>query len=106
MHVRHQLGQPPECVDQVITEANGVRRREAKTAQSRNRMNRLKQLNKWRKPLLGFREFMTPVKIHDLPEQRDLPYSATYQSFHFPHDLLDAARPFGAARAWHDAKRA
>ncbi len=98
MDVLDQLRQPRERLDQILPEADGMRRGEPDALNPLDPMDRLEQLDERRLPV-PYGKLMPPVQIDDLPQQRHLPHAARRQSSHLFDDLRDSP---GCARrrAW------
>ena len=103
MEVIDQFWQARVGVDQIFTKSDRMRRSEAKTLQTLDFVDGIKQLHKWTL-IADLRKLVTAVEVYDLTEQGHFFYAARNKLADFGEDLLDCAAPLSAARLGHDAK--
>src|SRR5439155_20011679 len=96
-------GQARECVDQVITESDRMRRSKAEPLKPVDPVHRFEQLHKWAF-IVDLRNSVPAVQIHNLSEQRDFLHSARHQIAYFAHDLIYRTTTLRSARLRDDAK--
>ena len=75
MEVIDQFWQAPVGVDQIFTKSDRMRRSEAKTLQTLDFVDGIKQLHKWTL-IADLRKLVTAVEVYDLTEQGHFFYSA------------------------------
>src|SRR5438094_3342215 len=80
-----------------------MRRCEAQSFETIDRMHGFEQLHK-RRFLVDLREFVPPIKIHDLSKQRDLLNTPRNEITYFAHDFVNGTASLRTARLRHDAK--
>src|SRR4051812_17543404 len=105
MNVLRELRQFSQRLEQIVAESDRMRRSEAQTLQTVDRVHSFEQLHEWTLAVDCW-EFMPAKEVHDLAEQRDFFHPAGDELPNFPHDFIDRTAAFSAPGARDDAKRA
>src|SRR4029077_18021920 len=98
-----ELRQVGESLNEVGAKSNWMWRSKAQPLQTIDLMHSFQQLDEWALSLQR-RKFVSPIKVHDLPEQGHLPHTILDQPSHFGNNRLDRTTSFLAPRLRHDAK--
>src|SRR6478752_7887521 len=105
MNVLRELRQFSQRLEQIVAESDRMRRSEAQTFQTVDRVDGFEQLHEWTLAFDGWK-FVPAIKVHDLAEQSDFFHPAGDEFPDFPHDFIDRTAAFLSPGARDDAKRA
>ena len=119
MHVLNQLGQMGDGVDQVVAEADRMRRGKAQTFQPVDRADGFEQLHEGAFAVAAVcdrraaandcrdgGELVAAIEIHDLAKKSYFLHTLSGEGANLRDDLGNGAAAFCSARARHDAKGA
>ena len=93
-------------LDHVGREVVRVRRREPDPPETVNLVDHPQEVGEQRPPRRARHRDVSPVRVHVLPEQRDLDDTRRHEALHLGQDVADRARALRASDERHDAERA